>query len=228
MEAEIRRLLAEGGEFVRGVVAAYRMVITGRGEILAHGEDIDSGLTQVVGGGQDLLLGLAEAEHDRGLREHSLAPLLGRPAQDVKGALVLRYRPHGAVEPRHGLDVMRQHLGTGCDHSSKRGAIPLQIRDQHFHSRVRALAYGEYRSGDVLRTAIRHIVAVDHGDDRMPHVHRGPGLGHATWLIGIPPKRPSLAPPAKGPASGAALAPHPEPRRARPPPPRKVEATPLP
>ena len=61
-----------------------------------------------------LLDGLAEADHDAGLRRH-----LGREVlhaiEERERALVVALRPRARVEPRHGLDVVREHLRCGVE-----------------------------------------------------------------------------------------------------------------
>src|ERR1700694_4983155 len=75
-EPESERCAAEVGELFRSVVAADRMMVAGRGEILPHREDPPAGFAEIARDGEALLLALAEPQHDARLRHHAL---LGRP-----------------------------------------------------------------------------------------------------------------------------------------------------
>src|SRR5207244_3241958 len=58
MKPERARFFAELRELFRRVVAAHRMMIAGRREVLSHREDVDTGLAEIVRHSQDLFLAL--------------------------------------------------------------------------------------------------------------------------------------------------------------------------
>ena len=62
----------------------------------------------------DLLLRLAEADHEAALGQPVGVELLG-VAQDLQRAPELRLRPHRRVQARHGLDVVVEGVGPGVD-----------------------------------------------------------------------------------------------------------------
>ena len=44
---------------------------------------------------------------------------------------------HPAIEPRHGLDVVVEHLGPGAHHRVERVPVPLEVGDQDLDRDVR-------------------------------------------------------------------------------------------
>src|SRR5713101_6159042 len=111
-EAKRERLAAQLRKLFRRVVAPHRMMTFRRGEILAHGEDLDTGLAEIARHAENLLFSLAQPEHQARLREH---PILGGPAEDIERALILRHRANLGVEARDRLHIVREHVGPRGD-----------------------------------------------------------------------------------------------------------------
>ena len=181
-EAERERFASQLRKLFRRVVAPHRMMALRRGEILAHGEDLDARLAEIAGHAENLLFSLAQPEHQARLREH---PILGGPAEDVERALVLCHRANLGVEARDRLHIVREHVGSRGDHGPQRIAIPFQIGNEHFDVRAGALSDRVDRLRNVKSAAVRHVVAIDHRDHGMAHSHSFHRLGHSPRLIGV-------------------------------------------
>src|SRR5437016_12981518 len=65
LEAERAGLFSEVRELLGSVIAAHGVMVSGRREVLAEGEDRHAGVAQIAGHGEDLHLRLAQAEHER-------------------------------------------------------------------------------------------------------------------------------------------------------------------
>ena len=199
-------LCAEGCELLGGVVAAHRMMVAGRSEVLAEGNDVDAGIAEVASDGEHFILRLAEAEHEGGLGQHVAGALFGRPAQHVERAFVFGDGTHGRIEARDGLDVVCEHLGAGFDDHAKGVAIALEIGDQHLHRGAGFLANGANGLGEMFSAAVGHVVAIHHRDHRVLHAHLRHRLGHAARLAGVGDERFPFADRAEGAAARADLA----------------------
>ena len=85
-----RRHGGERLELFRGDEALYRVVLLGRRQVLADGQEVDIGLAQVVHQLQDFVPLLAEPDHDARLGEHGriefLYPLQQADRMEVAGA----------------------------------------------------------------------------------------------------------------------------------------------
>ena len=206
MEAESARILAELRELFRRVVAAHRMMISGRRQVLSHREDVDSSLAQIRRSRDDLVFGFAEAEHDRRFGQHVDVPLFVRPSKDVERLPIFRHRTNLRIQPRHGLDVVRKYFGCRSNYGSQRVAVSFEIGDEHFDRGTGPLANGEDRRCDMRRAAIRHVIAIHHRDDRVFHAHRLDRFRNAARLIAISDKRLSFADRAERAAARADLA----------------------
>ena len=158
------------------------------------------------GDGEHFLFRFAEAEHERRFGQHVVVPLVGGPAQDVERAFVLRDGTHGRIEPRHGLDVVREDFGRRGDDGAEGVAIAFEIGDQHLDRGAGLFANGADRLREMFGAAVGHVVAIDHRDDRVLHAHLRHGLGHAPRLVGIGGERLPFADRAEGAAARADLA----------------------
>src|SRR3954447_1787092 len=63
LEAEVIRRPLQRGELLRRPVADHRQVALGRAQVLAHGEDLDARLAHLAERVDELLVRLAEADH---------------------------------------------------------------------------------------------------------------------------------------------------------------------
>src|SRR6202051_5294263 len=98
-----------------------------RAQVLAHREDIDSRGPSGVHRCGDLFITLTEAEHQRGLRVANLPTFL-RVAEDRKRLLEARALvANRRLETRHGLEVMREHLGLRVEEDIERREIAGEV-----------------------------------------------------------------------------------------------------
>src|SRR4051794_34307752 len=70
-ESHLQRAPSELRELLRRVVAAHRMIVLARREVLTHGDDVDAVLAQLARHGEHFVFVFAEAEHQRRLRDHA-------------------------------------------------------------------------------------------------------------------------------------------------------------
>src|SRR5262249_47055222 len=163
-ESHPRRQLLEAIELRGRDEAGHPQVVLRGLEVLAEGQHVHPRLAQIGEGLDQLLLGLSEADHDRALGIELLGPVL-EIAEDTE-ALPVSGPPvaDDGGETLHRLHVVGHHVGPGLGH---RGQVPLhalEIGDQHLHRRPGALpAQGPDRSGEVARSPVGAVIAVDAG-----------------------------------------------------------------
>src|SRR5690554_3921566 len=85
-------------------------------QVLAQSEDIYANLTQVVHGGQDFFVGLAQAEHQAGFGEHVWPVLLGMGQHTERLLIACTRVAHPACQPFYGFYVLRKHLKAGVQY----------------------------------------------------------------------------------------------------------------
>ena len=103
------------------------MVLAGRLQILADGEEVDVGGAQVVHHLQNLVSLLAETDHDPRLGEHRGIDLLHLLQQPDRGEIA-RARPHREIFRRHGLEIVVEHVGPRRRHGVDRAAACAKNR----------------------------------------------------------------------------------------------------
>src|SRR6478735_11615316 len=108
-ESDLCGLQGQLVELVRGDPAVDRMMPCRRTQVLRDGDQFGAGLVQVVQGGGDFFAGLAHAQDQVRLGDQLLVP---RPAQHLERAVVAEPGTDPAEDPRNGLDVVGEHLGT--------------------------------------------------------------------------------------------------------------------
>jgi hypothetical protein len=113
----------------------------------------------------------------------------------MRGAIVLRgaaarasarKRRHGAlaIEPRHSLDVVIEHVGRAEHHGFQRGPVAAKIRNQNFdlqpgtRSRIAVMVRAK-----IADAAVGLIVAIHRGHHRIPQAHALDGARHAFGLV---------------------------------------------
>ena len=126
--------------------------------------------------------GLAEPDHETGFGQDAGRVPPGE-GEDLEGLAVIGLRAHAAVEPRYGLHVVVENMGSGIQHAGHSIVIAAEVRRQDFHAGA-----GEgcpdlaYRFGEMMRPAIFEVVTVDAGDDHVLQLHFG---GHARYVGGL-------------------------------------------
>ena len=104
-----------------------------------------------------------------------------RAIEQLQRAIVAAARARRAIQPRHGLDVVIEHVGPRVEHDAQRRFVALEIRDQHFDAGTRdARARLGDRPREVRGAAIRQVVAIDRGDDDVVELHAWMALATLT------------------------------------------------
>ncbi len=99
--------------------------------------------------------------------------LVTRPAsfaarQHCERAEVVRGRPCGALEARHGLEVVVQHVGARREDHVERVGVALAVGDQHLdRGRGHARPHRRDRRREPRRAAVGNVVARDARDHRV-------------------------------------------------------------
>ena len=109
----------------------------------------------------DLVPRLAEADHQAGLGRDVRRPR-ARAVEQLERARVAAARPRRAIEPRHRLGVVVEHVGPRVEDGPQRRFVALEVRDQHFDAARRA-----------ARALIARIVSREMRRRRSPAGRRG-------------------------------------------------------
>ncbi len=150
-------------------------VVGGGLQILADGDDVHAGGAEVAEGLGNLVLLLAEAEHDAGFR-HKAAAL--RVAQEVERAVVARGFADGALEPFDRFEVVVEDVGLGVEDGVEGFGLAAKIGDEDFDGGLGiAVADGANGGGPDAGATIEQVVAGDGGDDGVAETHFGDGIG---------------------------------------------------
>ena len=114
-------------ELVRVPVAHDRQVALGRAQVLADGEHLDALLAQLAERVDHLVVGLAEPDHQAGLRRHLVAAHRLGVGQHAQRALPARPAAGDRVQPRHDLDVVVEDVGALGDHLRQRHLLAAEV-----------------------------------------------------------------------------------------------------
>jgi hypothetical protein len=112
------------------------MVLAGRLQILADGDEIDICGSQIVHQLQHFVPLFAQPHHDAGLGEHGRIKFLD-PLQQPERMEVARPGTHSEIVAGHGFEIVVEHIGLGRDHALKRTGLAQEIRRQDFNRRLR-------------------------------------------------------------------------------------------
>ena len=160
-------------------------MFAGRLQVLADGKKIHPGRTQIVHHLHDLLLSLAQADHQTGLGEHPRITLLDLIEQ-AQGVVIAGARPDAEVEPRHGFQVVVEHIRTRIDHHMRRVALTQEVWGQDFDRRLwRGGADGQDDIGEMLGAAVGQVVPIHRGDHDVPKSHLAHRVGDAAGFGGV-------------------------------------------
>ena len=106
--------------------------------------------------------------------------------QKPKGVVIARARANGEIEPRHGFQIVVEHVRLGVDDLLGRARLAQEVRRQDLDRSVRrGGADGLDHINEMLGAAIIQIIPVHRGDDDMVQPHLGHGLGDAAGLVMI-------------------------------------------
>lgn len=138
---------------------------------------------QILHGGDDFLLFLAEAQHHTGFGGNVGMRFLGA-IQEFERALVEGALSDLAVEAGNGFGVVVENVWLDGEDEVEGVPIAAKIRDQNFH-----LAAGDasanfyYGAGEDVCAAIGLIIAIDAGDHGVTQSHAGRGFGYAGRFV---------------------------------------------
>ena len=150
---------------------------------MADGQNIAAGPAQISHHRSDLILLLAEADHDTGFGDDRRLELLD-PQQQLERPAVGRLRPHTFIKTGHRLDVVIEHIGALTYDDPESLRVPRKIRGQHLHpGRRRQTAKSPDGGRELLRSAVGQIIPGDRGDHHIAQPHDPGGLGHTLRLI---------------------------------------------
>src|SRR5256886_13740176 len=108
---------------------AWPQVLTQRQDVHVRGAKVPHRL-------EDLVAGLPQAEHDRGLREETV-PHAFRFPKDVEALSIVRAAvPHDCLETFDRLDVVVEDIYTRFVDTANGLDVPLQIRDEGVDEQV--------------------------------------------------------------------------------------------
>src|SRR6266566_2622835 len=184
-ETHRQGLLLEPDEFLGPVVAHHLGMLLRRSEVLTDGQDVDVVGSHVSKHFEQLVLGLAKADHQPRLGDHLRLERLDVPEQR-KAIGVDSLRPDPGVEARHGLGVVVEDVGSGLDHGAHGVEVALEIRCQHLDRGGRAAPPdGANGPGKDARPAVLQVVAVDRCDDRVLEPQLSDGFRHPRRLAQV-------------------------------------------
>ena len=133
----------------------------------------------------DLLLRLAEPNHEPALRQPVRVEFLGVP-EHLERTLELRLRPDGRVEARDRLDVVVERVGRGIYDGHYRGAVPLEVGGEDLDGAAGDLIPDlPDHGGEDRGAAVGELVAVDARDDGVLEAHLLRGVGDAVGLVEV-------------------------------------------
>ena len=133
----------------------------------------------------DLVVRLAEAGDEPGLRQHGVVGDHLRAAQQVERAVVARLRSaHAPMQPADGLDVVAEDLRSRAEHGRERPLLVAEeVGRQELDRAVRQLRLQRPGHGrEVAGTSVVDVVAIDRGDDDVLEAHLRSSLREAQRL----------------------------------------------
>ena len=163
-------------EFFRGDPTVDRQVLGGRLQVLADGQDGHSVVDEVLHGPGDLVLRLADPEHDAGLGRESAG---GGMAEDESGAIIAGLDADGLLQPFHCLDVVIEDVRLRVENGIQVGRPALQVGNEDLNA---AMGTAVADRADGLRpdggASVPELVAGDRGDHAVAEIHPGNRFGH--------------------------------------------------
>jgi hypothetical protein len=128
--------------------------------------------------------------------------------QQIQRVLIIGAGPGLPVQPRHGFQIVIEHIGRLPLQKIQRHVHPsAKIRDQSFDDDARLP--GAHRPDavrEMRRAAVAQIVAIHRGDDHILQAHRRHGPGQMFRFWGVERVRPTVAHVAERTAPGADVA----------------------
>ena len=160
-----------------------------RAQVLSERQDVDADLAQLAEHRAQLVGLFAQAQHQPGLGDRA-ARL--RVAQDRVRTGVARLHAHLARQPRHRLEVVREHVGAGGQHDVDRAGVALEVAGQHLQHHVGAdPLHGADRRRPVRGAAVGQVVPIDAGDHGVAQPELAQHGGDVFRLVRVGRQRPA-------------------------------------
>ena len=189
LEAGLQPELLPFGKLLRGDPTVDREMPRGRLEVLPDGENGDSVPDEIPHRPGDLVLRLADPEHDTRLGGESAG---ARVAEDEPGAIIASLDPDGFLQAFDRLDVVIEDVGTGVEDGVEIAGPALQIGDENFDAAGRVeVADCADRPGPDGGPAVFEFIAGDGGDHAVAEFHPGDGFGHPCGFAEVDLGRPA-------------------------------------
>jgi len=160
-------------------IKLFRLDVSGDGkvfprglQVLADGRHVDVGGAQIAKHGVYVVRGFSQSHHETGLC-HKIGTKPPGKAKHLERLSIIRLGPHAAVESRRGLHIMIEHVRTGVENTRDGVMIAAEIGRQHFDAGVgERTSHLPNRIGEMTRSTVVQIVAIDAGDDDVSQSHR--------------------------------------------------------
>lgn len=154
-----------------------------RRQVLADGHDRHAGPAEILQGFDNLIVRLAESEHDAGLDRNSVPGLRGEP-QHLERFPVGRPGPDFIRQPFDRFNVVIEHRRSGRENGRNRFAAAVEIGGQHLDSGFRQPPVQRMDDGgEKGGAAVRQVVPGHAGDHDVIELEPGGGLGQTLRLV---------------------------------------------
>src|SRR5882757_2326304 len=167
-----------------GLDPPLHRVVAHRGpQVLRDGDDVAAGLVEIRQRDVHLVGRLAHAEDEVALGHQAV---VARRGDHVEAALIAECRADPLEDPRHRLDVVRQHFRARLEYGLELFGDGVEVGDQQLDAGVRVECLDlPHRLGVEPRAAVGLIVAGHTGDRRVPQPHRLHALRDPPGLVAV-------------------------------------------
>src|SRR5262245_4939647 len=169
-----------GGRYEPG----YRNVFERRRQVLPEGQDFAPDVAHIGDDVEKFADRLPDAEHETAFRGNRRIPVLDA-SQQVKAAAVIGLATHLAIKPRNGFQIVVIDLGPGLDHAVDGCRVANEVRGEHLDGRPRPLANCQHATVEMVRAAVRQVVARHRGDHDVLQPQSRRRLRHALRFVGL-------------------------------------------
>ena len=182
-------------------------VLQRRLKILAQRDDVHAGVAQVTECLANLVLGLADSEHESGLDEGAGAAMGGGMAEDGEAGVEAGDGAQLGRQAADGLDVVSEDAESGFEDGVDGGEAAMEVGDEEFDGGVWAgLADGSDDGGEMVGAAVGEVVAGDHGDDDVAQLEGVDTGGDVCGLVVVGGERSSVGDGAEAAVAGTGVA----------------------
>jgi len=175
----------EFGELARSVETGHGQVVARRPQILADGENVAAGGSEIAEDREKLVGFFAEADHDARLGDAGGIQFFG-VEEKLESPLVTRAGADNAIKARHGFGVVIQDFRARIDDGADGLAIALEVGDEDFDAAARGLA-ADFLNNECKGPGAAEVVvvAIDAGDHCVEQPQFSHGLGNPARLVEI-------------------------------------------